>query len=153
MLAKQIAARGLHQPGIQRRAQLPGTVPIKRGTHWTIENHVTVGARQCRVSRVKIRLYGPDPLDRDIRGQIAVDAAQPGIFGTTGDGVEMHHLAAGVHTGIGTPCGSSRQGFVGDGTDRSIQRGLNAACVALDLPAEEFAAVVFNPGSKTLGDH
>jgi hypothetical protein len=40
-------------------------------------------------------------LDRDVIGKVMVQRAETGLRRMAGGGIESHHLASGVHTGVG----------------------------------------------------
>ena len=57
--------------------------------------------------------------------------------------IEMRHLAQRMHARIGAAGPVHGDAFAGKLLDRVLQRALNRAAIVLSLPADEFAAVIF----------
>jgi len=75
---------------------------------------------------------------------VKVTAGANGAVGTVGAAVEVHHLAGGVNPGIGAAGAGHLDGFVGNASQRRLDRGLDADTVLLALPAHVGRAVVFD---------
>lgn len=111
--------------------------------HRVVEQQVAVAALLDREACVEIRRHFPSPHDGDAGGQMRVDAAHPGGERARRADVEMRHLVARMHAGVGAPGRHHRDFFAGDHGHRPFQVVLDAATRGLRLPAAETAAVVF----------
>ena len=58
--------------------------------------------------------------------------------------IEMGDLAQGMDTRIGTTGALDRDAFAAHGEDRLFEKGLDRGAVGLALPADEWAAIVFD---------
>ena len=65
----------------------------------------------------------------------------------------MRYLAQRVHAGIGSPASGDAGLVVGDARQGFFQFALHGRFLALDLPAQELTAVVFNAECVTQGLH
>ena len=63
----------------------------------------------------------------------------------------MHHLATGMHTGIGAARADRAMRFSGEFTNRRLKTILNGVAVGLGLPAVPVGAVVLQPEGDSHG--
>ena len=103
------------------------------------------------VAGVKIGVGGGQPVQPDVRGQIAIDPGQPGKIAAFGPAVEMDNLAGGMDAGIGAPGANHRQRLGGHPGKRflhpTLERGRKKG---LALPTRIVCAVVFQTGDEAL---
>ena len=79
-----------------------------------------------------------------MRAQMRVKSVAHGIGRPLARQIDMRHLRAGMHAGIGAP-GPLYLGFLaGERLDRRGQHALHGHLVGLDLPAGKGRAVVFD---------
>jgi hypothetical protein len=71
-----------------------------------------------------------------------IHATHPCGFRASRVGIEMDHLATGMHAPIGAACASGAYGGSGDRGERRLERVLHRAAARLCLPAEKATAVV-----------
>ncbi|MCY1457553.1 hypothetical protein D9M71_748580 [compost metagenome] len=106
---------------------------------------------------MEMRRHDLGPTDTDVVGQVDVGAHGPGLHRTLDLGVEMHHLSAGMHPGVGTPGAHQRNGRVGDfgqGVFEGFLHGEHPGRLA--LPAAVARAFVFDAQrdpEKAVGCH
>src|SRR5690606_26495182 len=100
---KQMLAGGMHALGIERLEMRRNKTGQQRGPDRRIDNAVTVTAAERGETGMEIVRHHPRPLYADVSRQQGVATKNPGFIGAYTGRIEMHHLATGMHTGIGTP--------------------------------------------------
>ena len=145
MFATQHLGRRVHPARVQRRAAPTHAARFQRRPDPAIQNQVTVTARECAEPCVERRFDGPDPQHADTAGQVAVGAQQPVAFGALRVGVEMGDLPECMDPGIRSAAAGHPHLVGSDLRERPLDATLHGRLLALDLPAQELAAVVFKP--------
>ena len=110
-----------------------------------VQQDVPVTAFARRETGMEALRHHPGPGHRDITRQVARRAVHPGMVAALSRGVEVHDLAAGVNTGVGTPGGDHADRFVGDPRQGSLQFTLDRGDTILQLPAAVARPVVLHP--------
>ena len=132
---------------VERERARPGedVVPAKRVDGLRPVGHpVAVGARQRREARVEARRRGRGAADPDVRRQQAVQPAQQQpVVRDLGRQVDVRHLAAGVHPGVGA-AGDGEAGRLRahQHAERLLEHALHGAQPGLGRPSAEVGPVV-----------
>jgi hypothetical protein len=150
-LARQRLRGFVHRRGVERHALPAQVLPLQPRPRAAVEDPVAVAARARREARIEVVGHRHAPPHRHGRRQVGGGAEDPAARVAGGLGIEMHHLAARVHAGIGAAGADGVDGRRGHLRQRHLQRGLEAAVSlqragrAQPLPAGKAAAVVFDP--------
>ena len=156
MLADQGAGGCAHPLDIEWRVVPAGMARGERRAHRTIDQPVTIRARERAIARVEFGVDRACPQHGDRFRQEGVDAAHPCGVGARSGGIEMRHLRARVHATVGAAGGSHADRLAGDRSERRFEHVLYRAAARLGLPAEKAAAVVLesygNAGNKGLAE-
>ncbi|MNZ97829.1 hypothetical protein D3C78_1170900 [compost metagenome] len=141
-----------------QRAVIPGNFLGQMGrTHRIVVDHIAIAPRHSGEARVEMRRHRLRPGHADVARQIGVGPHEPGLERTLDGGIEMHHLAAGMHGRVGAPGTDQRHRLgrhLGQGLfQRRLDRGHPRL---LTLPAAIARALVFHaegdPGNAS-GSH
>lgn len=89
-------------------------------------------------------VHTPSPCNADVVRQIAVRPQQPAAIAALASGVEVHHLATRVYSGIGTSRTDDVDRLIGDYFQRLLEALLYAEAGLLALPAVISRPVVFD---------
>jgi hypothetical protein len=144
VLADQRDRRPLHRGEIERNALPCDMARIERRAHRPVEDSVTIAPRARCVARVKV--FGDDtrPAHGDGRRKVAVRPKRPGALAAQCTAVEVHDLAARMHTGVGASRADDLDRMRRDRRNRALDGALHARSMREPLPAEEIGAVVFD---------
>ena len=134
----------MHTLGIERFVDPPRAVAVQGRTLQAIEDEIAITARGCRKARMEFVVNSLCPGDRNIGWQIGVGAQQPAPITALALGIEMHHLAGGVYTRVGTPRADDLHILVRHNRERLFDALLNSEPGLLALPAVVRRAVVFD---------
>src|SRR3989344_1110084 len=109
--ANQRCRGGTHPLDIQR-AMVPGDLfRHMRRPNLIVIDHIAVTTSHCTETRIKMRGHLLGPGHADIGRQVHVRPHYPGVHAPFYRGVEMHHLAAGMHQRIGSAGATERKGM------------------------------------------
>ena len=114
MLADQPLCARLHRGDVERLVHHQRTPMRQRRARNAVEDQVTVAAREGAEAGMEIVGHRLCPVQADVARQVAVGAEQPGARAARGLGIEVRHLRARVHAGIGTAGADEPDGLVGD---------------------------------------
>src|SRR6185369_2664105 len=138
MSSDQQPCRGLHRLYIQRPADEGSTPDGERAAHRAIEDAVAISARLRRIAGVKMIGYRTRPAQGNALRQMRIGAQHRGAFGAIDHGIEMRHLTACMHTGIGAASGCDGDGVIEDPPQGLFHMLLDAVDASLLLlPASE----------------
>ena len=112
MLTQQIRRRLTHRLGIERRVDHQCAAGSQSGAAVPVEQEISITAPQRAVPRMKSLADGLHPAQTHFSRQGTVGAEQPRAGTANGCRIEVRHLAACVHTGIGAASASERHGRV-----------------------------------------
>jgi hypothetical protein len=157
MTADQIRGRLGHALHVQR-TMVPGHFLAQvRRTDLVVVDNVAIAPGDGLETGMEVSGHDPGPGHADIVGQVDIGPHDPGLETALGLGIEMHHLATGMHTGIGTPRTHQRHGRVGDLGQGLFQGFLYGRYPAgLALPAAVARSLVLHAkrdSEKTFGRH
>ncbi len=124
--ANQRCRGGTHPLDIQR-AMVPGDLfRHMRRPNLIVIDHIAVTTGHCAETRIKMRGHLLGPGHADVGRKVHVRPHYPGVHAPFYRGVEMHHLAAGMHQRIGSAGATERNGMpAGDSGQGILQRLLN----------------------------
>ncbi|MCY1178469.1 hypothetical protein D9M73_188180 [compost metagenome] len=110
MGAEQVLGGLGHALDVQRTV-VPGHLFVQvRRADLIVVDHVAITPGNGLEPRMEMRRHDLGPTDTDVVGQVDVGAHGPGLHRTLDLGIEMHHLSAGMHPGVGTPGAHQRDG-------------------------------------------
>ncbi|MNN50512.1 hypothetical protein D3C81_1651020 [compost metagenome] len=145
MGADQCLRRLTHARHIQRPV-IPGDfLGQMRRPHRIVVDHIAIAPRHGRKARMEMRRHRLRPGHADIARQIGIGPHDPGDERAFDAGIEMHHLATGMHRGIGTAGtvqGNRFGSHLRQGLFKHFLHGRHASLLA--LPATVAGTLVFD---------
>ena len=153
MLAHQGLRGKLHRWHIEGLMKPAHQSIVNGWSYRMVMQHIAIGARLRRKSRMKIGWYAPRPLHSNAARQIGITATHPGLRVALCLGIEMHHLRQGMHPGIGAARGGHPHGCVGNHRQGPFQCVLHGIAIGLRLPASKVTAVVTQSQGDATGCH
>jgi len=135
--AQQKIARPLHRRDVQG-AEYPAGAPVQQGrAHGIIQYPVLIVADPGTETRVEFLGHPARPAHGNLSRKVAVYPADPRLQFALTAGIEMHHLATGVDTGIGATRADRGKRLIGKRRQRRLEHVLHRAPVQLGLPSLE----------------
>ena len=141
----------MHQRRIDGFVVVADALAQDRRAVVVVVDDVTVATGGGAEAGMEMLVHLPDPAHGDVRGQVGVEPQGPGAFCAVRLGIEVDHLAGGMHPRIGATGTLDGDGVVGDAAEGFFQLLLDADHFALALPAEVPAAVIFNTKGNSHG--
>ena len=141
-----------HARLVQRPVHPPRQTAPERGTRTAVHDAIEITTAHRAEACMEIVVDRAHRAQRDVCGEMAVAAQQPGVVVTLGRGIEMDDLAGRMHARIGASRAGHLDRVVGNPRERLFDRALHGALPRLALPAGEAATVVLDPEGDAHGN-
>lgn len=141
---QQLLYRVVHGRGVEWPIHPPRPVSMQGGSLEPVQYAVAIAARGRRKARMKGVVDGQRPGDADVVREIAVRPQQPAALAALTGGIEVDHLAACVHPGIGTAGTDNVNWLIGYPGKCCLDTLLHTDATLLALPSVVRRAVVFD---------
>ena len=145
VLAYQALRGSVHGGDIKRARHPPGTAGIERQIGPAVDDAIEVMTLHRRRPGVEVVRNAFGCKDGNgMRAQMRIERVAHGIRVPILGEIDMRHLAARVHAGIGASGALHQRALAGKGCHRGGKHALHSRLRGLDLPAGKRRAVVFD---------